>query len=59
MQEPQKEPICQENREDGASSSGKVEWQTPEVTEISRFDILSTGPFPGTEENSTYSDKSG
>ena len=46
---------------DGAaqSSSPKAKWQTPTVTEISRFDILSLGPTPGTEENFTFSDKSG
>ena len=59
MQEPQKDPNGQEPGEVRASSSGKGEWQTPEVIEISRFDILSFGPFPGTQENSTYSDKSG
>jgi hypothetical protein len=34
-------------------------WQTPVVTEISRFDILSLGPTPGTDENFTFSNKSG
>lgn len=41
------------------STSPKAEWQTPTVTEISRFEILSLGPTPGTEENFTFSDKSG
>ena len=59
MQEPKKDPNCQEPGKDRVSSSGKAEWQTPEVTEISRFDILSFGPTPGSEENATYSDKSG
>ena len=40
-------------------AGGKAEWQTPVVTEISRFDILSLGPTPGTTENFTFSDKSG
>lgn len=40
-------------------TSPKAEWQTPTVTEISRFEILSLGPTPGTEENFTFSDKSG
>lgn len=41
------------------STSPKAEWQTPTVTEISRFEILSLGPTPGTEENFTFSNKSG
>lgn len=59
MQDPNIEPDRQDPGKGLDSSSGKAEWQTPEVTEISRFDILSLGPFPGADENSTYSDKSG
>jgi hypothetical protein len=59
MQEPQMDPVRQQPLNDAALSAGKAEWQTPAVTEISRFEILSVGPSPGTQENFTYSDKSG
>ena len=53
------DPVRQKPLNDAALSAGKAEWQTPAVTEISRFEILSVGPSPGTQENFTYSDKSG
>ena len=32
----------------------KTPWQTPTVTEISRFDILALAPVPGPVEDATY-----
>lgn len=58
MQEPSMEPV-RSSGEMETPAGGKAEWQTPVVTEISRFDILSVGPTPGTTENFTFSDKSG
>jgi hypothetical protein len=58
MQEPQLNPMPPPGEME-TPAAGKAVWQTPEVTEISRFDILSLGPTPGTTENSTFSGKSG
>jgi hypothetical protein len=58
MQETQLNPVPQPGEME-TPAAGKATWQTPAVTEISRFDILSYGPTPGTTENSTFSDKSG
>jgi hypothetical protein len=57
----QEDPLKSPNKPEADTPAQKMreEWQTPAVTEISRFDIMSLGPTPGTDENSTFSNKSG
>lgn len=53
MKDPQKDLDPQKTVED-MPSPVKLPWQTPTVTEISKFDILSLGPTPGPEESDIY-----
>jgi hypothetical protein len=61
MNQMREEPQQSSNKPDidAHAHQAREVWQTPAVTEISRFDIMSLGPTPGTTENSTFSDKSG
>ena len=53
MQEPHNAPDAQAPAEDMVKPA-KWPWQTPVVTEISKFEILSLGPTPGPEESDIY-----
>lgn len=54
MQEPQKDLDREMMVEREIQPNKKTPWQTPTVTEISRFDILALAPVPGPVEDATY-----
>jgi hypothetical protein len=54
MQEPQKDLDSELMGQQEIQPNKKTPWQTPTVTEISRFDILALAPVPGPVEDATY-----